>query len=73
MSDEHGGKQMSSFLIKKGDYLCDLATTHSKASEHDKAADLFLKAAGWYKKGGNQEKMKEAIQKAKEEKQKIPS
>lgn len=67
MSDnEHGGKQMSTFLIKKGDYLCTLAATHFQGMEYEKAKNLYLQAAGWYKKGGATEQMNEAIQKAKD-------
>jgi len=71
MSDEdHGGKQMSSFLIKKGDYLCTLALTHSQGMEYDKAKSLYMQAAGWYKKAGSADKMKDALQKAKAEDEK---
>ena len=69
--DDRGGKQMSTFLIKKGDYLCGLAATHSQGMEHDKAKNFYLQAASWYKKGNATEKMNEALKKAKEEDQKL--
>ncbi|MHA1371692.1 MAG: hypothetical protein ACTSWN_02315 [Promethearchaeota archaeon] len=71
MSNEPGGKSMAAFLVKKGDYLCSLAETHSQAAEHKKAKNLYLQAAGWYKKAGINEKMNFALQKAKEEDSKI--
>lgn len=67
MSDQPGGKQMAGFLLKKGNYLCELAETHSKAAEYDKAKGLYLQAASWFKKAGATDKMNEAIQKAKDE------
>nr|MDO8118259.1 hypothetical protein [Candidatus Sigynarchaeota archaeon] len=65
-----GGSQMGAFLVKKGDYLCDLAVNHSKSSEFEKARDLYLQAAGWYKKAGATDKMTEAMKKAKAEDEK---
>ncbi|MHA1683562.1 MAG: hypothetical protein ACTSUE_21670 [Promethearchaeota archaeon] len=67
VSNDHGGKQMGAFLIKKGDYLCGLAGTHAQSAEHNKAKNLYLQAASWYKKGGATEQMNEAIQKAREQ------
>ena len=71
MSDQPGGKQMSSFLNKKGAYLCELAVTHSIGSEHEKAKALYIQAASWFKKAGSTDKMNEAIQMAKEEEAKM--
>jgi hypothetical protein len=64
--DEHGGKQMAAFLLKKGDYLCELAKTHERGNEHEKAKELYMQAAGYYKKGGAIDKAKEAVAKANE-------
>lgn len=70
MSDV-GGKQMGAFLIKKGDYLQELALTHSKGAEYEKARDLYMQAASYYKKAGAKDKMKEAMLKAKAEQEKM--
>ncbi|MEX2681978.1 MAG: hypothetical protein Q6373_010270 [Candidatus Sigynarchaeota archaeon] len=70
-NDDKGGKQMAAFMIKKGDYLCTLAQTHSQGMEYDKAKALYVQAAGWYKKAGAIDKLNEAITKAKEEEQKL--
>ncbi len=70
MSEEHGGKQMSAFLVKKGDYLCTLALTHSQGMEYEKAKSLYMQAAGWYKKAGATDKMNDALKKAKAEDEK---
>jgi hypothetical protein len=70
MSDDNdaaGGKQMATFMIKKGDYLCTLAATHSQGMEHEKAKNFYIQAAGWYKKAGAAEKLSEVIKKAREE------
>jgi hypothetical protein len=64
--DEHGGKQMTAFLLKKGDYLSGLAKTHEQGAEHEKAKELYMQAAGYYKKGGAIDKAREAVAKANE-------
>ena len=69
--DDHGGKQMAVFLVKKGDYLCGLALTHSQGMEFEKSKNLYLQAASWYKKGGATDKMNEALKKAKGEDEKF--
>ncbi len=69
--DGKGGKQMVTFMIKKGDYLCTLAQTHSQGMEYEKAKSLYVQAAGWYKKAGAADKLSEAVKKAKEEDAKL--
>ncbi|NMC04683.1 MAG: hypothetical protein GYA24_05695 [Candidatus Lokiarchaeota archaeon] len=69
--DAKGGKQMAAFMVKKGDYLCGLAVTHSQGMEFEKAKALYVQAAGWYKKAGAADKLSEAIKKAKEEDEKF--
>lgn len=74
MSDDNdgkGGKQMAAFMVKKGDYLCTLAQTHSQGMEYEKAKSLYVQAAGWYKKAGEADKLSEAIKRAKEEDEKL--
>jgi hypothetical protein len=70
-NDGKGGKQMVTFMIKKGDYLCTLAQTHSQGMEYEKAKNLYIQAAGWYKKAGATDKLNEIIKKAKEEDAKL--
>lgn len=69
MSDV-GGKQMGAFMVKKGDYLSELATTHEKSYEYAKAKELLMQAAGWYKKAGATDKLNEALRRAKEQDEK---
>ena len=65
-----GGKQMGAFMIKKGDYLVELALTHEKSFEYAKAKELLLQAAGWYKKAGATDKLADAVKRAKEQDEK---
>ena len=74
MSDDNegkGGKQMATFMVKKGDYLCTLAKTHSQGMEYEKAESLYIQAAGWYKKAGAADKLSEAVKRAREEDAKL--
>jgi len=62
---------MSAFLVKKGDYLCSLALTHSQGMEYEKSKQFYIQAASWYKKAGATDKMNEAIMNARAEDEKL--
>jgi hypothetical protein len=70
-TEKSGGKQMANFMIRKGDYLCTLAQTHSQGMEYEKAESLYVQAAGWYKKAGAADKYAQAVKRAREEDAKL--
>lgn len=57
-------KQLFVFAEKKGDYYSELATEHLRSREPKKAKSLLLSAVDWYKKAGNEEKARDAQQRA---------
>ena len=57
-------EQLIKYAEKKAEYHIELAESHLKSREPEKAKQLFLSAAEWYNKAGLTEKANEVKQRA---------